>query len=138
MFVSPMTRSAISSPGTIWGKELAIPQFGREIKKFFLLGKDESSEAVAYCNHGAKGATPICVIEKRFELIKSLHINPDRWFQDEMPRLEQLAIKKLANFVGADSSDDLVFVSNVTEGINTVLKVTLYKMILLINHSICR
>ena len=123
MFLSSTLQSAISMPRTNWGHEQGIPQFGHEIRTFFLLGKDKSSEEVAFCNHGARGATPIHVIEKRVELIKSLHMNPDRWFQTEMPRMEESAIKKLANFIGANSSSDLVFVNSVTEGINTVLKV---------------
>ena len=110
-------------PRTICGFEQGIPQFGNDIRIFFLLGKDKSSETVAFCNHGARGATPIHVIEKRFELIKSLHMNPDRWFQAEMPKMEESAINKLANFIGAKSSSDLVFVNSVTEGINSVLKV---------------
>ena len=107
----------------LWSKESSIPQFGNEIRSHFALGQDQSNENVAYCNHGAKGATPIFVIEKRFELLRDLHINPDRWFQAEIPEKELMATKKLARFIGATSSRDLVFVSNVTEGINTVLKV---------------
>ena len=126
MFLSPILQSSLSMPRSIWGREEGIPRFGHEIRTFFLFGNDKSSETVAFCNHGARGATPIHVIEKRFELIKSLHMNPDRWFQAEMPRMEESAIKKLANFIGANSSSDLVFVNSVTEGINTVLKVKYY------------
>ena len=123
MFLSSILQSVISMPRIICGYEQGIPQFGHEIRTFFLLGKDKSSEEVAFCNHGARGATPIHVIEKRIELIKSLHMNPDRWFQAEMPKMEESAIKKLANFIGAKSTSDLLFVNSVTEGINSVLKV---------------
>ena len=123
MFLSSITISATKLSETFGDKNSDFPTFGKEIKKYFLFGKDEYSENVAFCNHGAKGATPIYVIQKRFELIRSLHLNPDRWFQDDMPRMELLATKKLADFIGASSPNDLVFVSNVTEGINTVLKV---------------
>ena len=123
MSPSSITTSGKKISETFNRKNSDIPKFGQEIKKYFLLGKDKYSENVAFCNHGAKGATPIHVIQKRFELMRSLHLNPDRWFKAEMPKLELLATKQLAEFIGASCPNDLVFVSNVTEGINTVLKV---------------
>ena len=61
--------------------------------------------------------------EKRFDLLKEIEINPDLWYRSEMLKRELLSTKKLAKFVGANSSNDLIYVDNVTEGINIILKV---------------
>ena len=54
---------------------------------------------------------------------KAIEINPDLWYRSEMLKRELLSTKKLAKFVGANSSNDLIYVDNVTEGINIILKV---------------
>ena len=55
--------------------------------------------------------------------MKEIEINPDLWYRSEMLKRELLSTKKLAKFVGAKSSNDLIYVDNVTEGINIILKV---------------
>lgn len=100
-----------------------IPAFGQEMRRQFLLGGDNFNKHVAFCNHGSYGATPNYVLEKRFDLLKEIEINPDLWYRSEMLKRELLSTKKLAKFVGANSSNDLIYVDNVTEGINIILKV---------------
>ena len=112
---------------SIWGAtslaEEKVPNFGTEMKKHFLLGKDEKNKDVAFCNHGSYGATPQYVLEKRFDLLREIEYNPDLWYRSEMLRRELMSTKRLSKFVGATSSSDLLYVDNVTEAMNIILKV---------------
>ena len=111
----------------IWGVKSGIdakvPEFGDEMKQHFLLGNDEKNKDVAFCNHGSYGATPKYVMEKRFDLLREAEINPDLWYRSEMLKRELLSTDRLAKFVGASSPTDIVYVDNVTEAMNIILKV---------------
>ena len=116
-------------PSRIWGERRGIkaevPEFGDDMKKHFLLGNDYKNKTVAFCNHGSYGATPQYVMGKRIELLWEIEVNPDLWYRSEMLKRELLSTEKLADFVGAASSRDLIYVDNVTEGTNIILKVRL-------------
>ena len=106
------------------GLDANIPEFGNDMKQHFLLGSDEKNQEVAFCNHGSYGATPKYVMEKRFELLREAEINPDLWYRSEMLKREILSTDRLAEFVGASSPTDIVYVDNVTEAMNIILKVS--------------
>ena len=108
------------------GKEENAPEFGKEMKAHFLLGNDSKHKNVAFCNHGSYGATPKYVMEKRFDLLREAESNPDLWYRGTMLKRELLSTERLADFVGATSPTDLVYVDNVTEAMNIILKVMLY------------
>ena len=116
-----------STNSVIWGlksgNEKNVPKFGEEMKKHFLLGNTKKSKNVAFCNHGSYGATPKYVMEKRMDLLLESESNPDLWYRSEMYKREILSTEKLARFVGADSATDLVYVDNVAEAVNIILKV---------------
>ena len=97
-----------------------IPTLGKQMKKHFLLDSD-----VVFVNHGACGTTPKYVTEKRFDIVREIESNPELWYRNKGPKQEISSLKKLANFVGANSHSDLVYVDNTTEGINIILKVCL-------------
>ena len=80
---------------------------------------------VAFCNHGSYGATPKYVMEKRFHLLREAETNPDLWYRSEVLKRVILSTEKLAEFVGATLHTDLVYVDNVTEAVNIILKVIL-------------
>ena len=101
----------------------SVPQFGAEMRKQFLLGNDEKSKNVAFVNHGSYGATPKHVMKKRIDLLHEIEANPDLWYRSEMLKREIASTEKLAKFVGASSSKDLIYVENVTEAMNIILKV---------------
>src|SRR5215470_18526205 len=99
--------------------------FGRSMLEHWLL--DPSS---VYLNHGTVGVTPRRVLQKQQALRDEMERHPSRFMLRElnghqpMPwrkvsRLRE-AIGVVASFVGA-RPDDLVFVPNVTTGLNAVL-----------------
>ena len=104
-------------------KSCSVPQFGAEMRRQFMLGNDEKNSNVAFCNHGSYGATPKYVMTKRIELLQEIEVNPDLWYRSEMLKRELASTENLAKFVGAASSKDLIYVENVTEAMNIILKV---------------
>ncbi len=92
---------------------------------------------VKYLNHGAFGATPKIVLEYQQELRQRLEREPLYFFTQEYEALLDQARNKLAQFIGAES-DNLVFVSNATSGVNTVLRSLIFEPgqeILITNHT---
>ncbi len=75
---------------------------------------------VTYLNHGAFGACPRPVLATQGELRALLEREPVRFFDRELePRLD-LARAAVAKLMHADPQD-LVFVTNATQGVSTVL-----------------
>jgi isopenicillin-N epimerase len=76
--------------------------------------------SVTYLNHGAYGACPRVVLEVQSELRARLEREPVRFYAGELEgRLDEVRAR-VGEFVGA-RGEDLVFVSNATSGVNTVL-----------------
>ena len=74
-----------------------------------------------FLNHGSYGATPRQVLERQQSLRLCLESEPVRFFNREIEPLMANARQRLAEFIGADPAG-LVFVTNATTGVNTVLK----------------
>ncbi len=74
-----------------------------------------------FLNHGSFGSCPLAVLERQNELRLRLESQPVQFYQRDFEPLLDEARAALGNFVGADG-DDLVFVPNATEGVNTVLR----------------
>jgi isopenicillin-N epimerase len=102
-----------------------MPTFGRAMLDHWLLDPE-----CTYLNHGTVGATPRRVVQKQQALRDEMERQPSRFMLRDlngeypMPwrsatRLHE-AIEPVAAFVGC-RPDDLVFVSNVTTGLNAVL-----------------
>ncbi|WP_437957166.1 aminotransferase class V-fold PLP-dependent enzyme [Sorangium sp. So ce119] len=77
--------------------------------------------AVTFLNHGSYGACPRAVLEAQQRYRDQVERQPVRFFLRELEPLLDAARGELASFVGADP-EDLVFVSNATAGVNTVLR----------------
>jgi isopenicillin-N epimerase len=103
-----------------------MPTFGRSMREHWLLDPE-----FAYLNHGTVGAPPRRVLQKQQALRDEMERQPSRFILRElsgeqpMPwrqtsRLRE-AIGHIAPFVGS-RPDDVVFVPNVTTGINAVLR----------------
>jgi isopenicillin-N epimerase len=75
---------------------------------------------VTYLNHGAFGACPKPVLQAQTELRARLEREPVYFFDRLLEPLLDEARAALANLVRA-APDDLVFVTNATQGVNTVL-----------------
>jgi isopenicillin-N epimerase len=76
---------------------------------------------VVFINHGAFGACPTTVLEAQQTFRQQLEREPLRFIMREFEPLLDRARNALAGFVGADPTD-LVFVSNATTGVNSVLR----------------
>ena len=103
-----------------------MPTFGRSMLEHWLL-----DPGVTYLNHGTVGAPPKRVLQKQQALRDEMERQPSRFVLRElngeqpMPwrgesRLRE-AIGHIAPFVGS-RPEDLVFVPNVTTGLNGVLR----------------
>jgi isopenicillin-N epimerase len=103
-----------------------MPTFGPSMLEHWLLDPDYT-----YLNHGTVGATPRRVLAKQQALRDEMERQPARFMLREldgqMPapwrsqsRLRE-AIEPVASFLGS-RTDDLVFVPNVTVGLNAVMQ----------------
>jgi isopenicillin-N epimerase len=72
-------------------------------------------------NHGSFGACPRAVLEAQQRLREAIERNPIAFFMRELEPLLDQSRQALADLVGADARD-LVFVRNVTEAVNSVLR----------------
>src|SRR5271157_3530730 len=77
--------------------------------------------AVTMLNHGSFGACPRALLQRQGELRCQLEAQPVQFFARQMPELLDASRQRLAQTVGADPQD-LVFVSNATAGVNSVLR----------------
>lgn len=77
--------------------------------------------AVSYLNHGSFGACPRRVLDHQDRLRRESEQNPMEWFLRRLPELQAATRRALGDFLGAPA-EDLAFVANATEGVNTVLR----------------
>jgi isopenicillin-N epimerase len=77
-------------------------------------------QSILFLNHGSFGATPKKVLEQQQHFQLQLERQPLRFFMRELPELHRETLQKLSSFLQCDSQD-LVYVKNATEGVNTVL-----------------
>lgn len=93
--------------------------------------------AVTFLNHGSFGSCPRAVLDFQQNIRERLERQPVRFLVRELEPLWDAARAALAQFVGAES-DDLIFVTNATTGVNTVLrslKFTAGDELLVTNHE---
>jgi isopenicillin-N epimerase len=103
-----------------------MPVFGHAMREHWLLDPEYT-----YLNHGTVGAPPRRVLERQQALRDELERQPARFMLRELagPQLApwraesriREAARSVAGFLGS-RSEDLVFVPNVTTGLNAVLR----------------
>ncbi len=84
------------------------------------------NEEMIYLSHGAFGACPRHVLAVQNEWRERLERQPMEFLVRELESHLDTARGALAQFVGADATD-VVFVSNATTGVNTVLRSLLFQ-----------
>lgn len=76
--------------------------------------------SIVYLNHGSFGATPKRVLEKQAAIQKLCEYEAIDFFVEKLQGLVDESKQYLAEFVGTDTNN-IVFVNNTTEGVNTIL-----------------
>ncbi|MDP1660456.1 MAG: aminotransferase class V-fold PLP-dependent enzyme [Phycisphaerales bacterium] len=76
---------------------------------------------LVFLNHGSFGNTPRIVLDEQDELRRRVEREPVRFFVEDLEGLLDAARVRVAAFVGCPA-DDMAFVSNATEGVNTVAR----------------
>lgn len=112
--------------------ELSLPITDNPYRQHWTLDPD-----VVFLNHGAFGACPTPVLARQLVLRSRLEQEPVRFMAREYELLLDAARQDLAAFVGVDP-EDLVFVSNATTGVNSVLRSLSFSVgdeLLTTNHS---
>src|SRR3984893_6138407 len=102
------------------------PDFGHAMREHWVLDPEYT-----YLNHGTVGAPPRRVLERQQTLRDELERQPARFMLRELAGLQlapwraesriREAARSVAGFLGA-RSEDLVFVSNATTGLNAVIR----------------
>lgn len=77
--------------------------------------------AITFLNHGSFGSCPRAVLDYQQGIRERLERQPVQFLVRELEPLWDSARHELAQFTGADA-DDLVFVTNATTGVNTILR----------------
>jgi isopenicillin-N epimerase len=103
-----------------------MPAFGHAMRDHWVLDPEYT-----YLNHGTVGAPPRRVLERQQALRDELERQPARFMLRELAGLQlapwraesriREAARSVAGFLGS-RSEDLVFVSNATTGLNAVLR----------------
>ena len=75
---------------------------------------------ILFLNHGSFGACPRPVLAEQTRLRELMEREPVKFFLRDLEAPWDAARKALATFVGA-APEDLVFVTNASEGVSTVL-----------------
>ena len=78
-------------------------------------------ENTVFLNHGSFGATPTEVLKKQGEYRQKIEKDPVKFFERDYIGYWKESILTLSKFINADP-EGLVFVTNATQGVNTVLK----------------
>jgi len=76
---------------------------------------------IVFLNHGSFGATPTAILDEQSRIRALMEQDPVHFFERDYPGLWDGARRTLSEFVNADV-DGMTFVSNATQGINTVLR----------------
>jgi isopenicillin-N epimerase len=76
---------------------------------------------IVFLNHGSYGACPLSILQYQQKIRAQLEMEPLRFFLREWEQLLQRARAAAAGLVNAQETE-IVFVTNATTGVNTILK----------------
>lgn len=105
-----------NGPASERNKLEAVPEFGNEIRKEFMLRPNS-----VFLNHGSYGSMPRCVHERQVRYLVEMESHPDTWFRYNMYGYMKATIGRVAEFMGI-RMEDTFMLQNVTKAANTVLK----------------
>ncbi|TCD65233.1 hypothetical protein EIP91_002941 [Steccherinum ochraceum] len=102
--------------GAAYDPSTPPPPFGYDLKKYWTF-----EEGFINLDHGAYGAQPLPVMAEAVKYQLIAEANPDKFHRVECFPLLTESRQLLANLIGA-KLNEVVFIPNVTHGINTVLR----------------
>lgn len=92
-------------------------------EQFPILSRKVHSKPLVYLDSGATAQKPLCVIEKQSQIYMQMNANVHRGVHtlSEQTTLEYEAAREcVRSFIGAESTDEIIFTSGATAAINTV------------------
>jgi len=93
---------------------MKLPEYSENISHWLL------DRNTVFLNHGSFGACPSQVLEYKNKLTQQIENQPVKFLIRELESKIQEALLRLSEIIHADAND-IVFVRNATEGVNTVL-----------------
>ncbi|KAL0581648.1 hypothetical protein V5O48_000349 [Marasmius crinis-equi] len=109
-----MTESSLAPPPIY--KSKSPPEFGHAMLEYFNFDKDYTN-----MNHGSYGSAPKPVLDAYQSLLAQSEGAPDIFHRLSYIPLLVKSRERVAKLVGVRDVDELVFVTNASHGINTVL-----------------
>ncbi|XP_046562746.1 hercynylcysteine sulfoxide lyase-like [Haliotis rubra] len=104
---------------TVWKPEMVMcdVEFGKTLQE----REFTFQQGTVPLNHGSYGAVARRMQEVQRCFLTEMNAQPDLWFRDSVNKHWDESVRAAARFFNCDSQD-IVFVTNATEGINAVLK----------------
>lgn len=93
-----------------------MTNFGKDFRKDFNFAPEYTP-----INHGSFGTYPAVVKPVLRDFQDQAEAHPDRWHRFEMKPILDRNLKRVADLIHCDSND-LAFVANASNGVNTVLR----------------
>jgi isopenicillin-N epimerase len=106
--MTPSSPLSPSAPGS-------LPSYSPFAEHFLI------DRGVVFLNHGSFGNTPQVVLDEQDSIRRRVEREPVRFFVEDLEPLMDAARSSVAAFVGCPA-DDMAFVGNATEGVNTVAR----------------
>ncbi|HYD01102.1 MAG TPA: aminotransferase class V-fold PLP-dependent enzyme [Phycisphaerales bacterium] len=106
----------MTSPAAAWADgSTLLPSYSPLVEHFLV------DRGMVFLNHGSFGNTPRAVLEEQDSIRRRVEREPVRFFVEDLEPLMDTARAGIAAFVGCPA-DDMAFVVNATEGVNTVVR----------------
>jgi selenocysteine lyase/cysteine desulfurase len=92
------------------------PKFGKHLLDLFFIDKNYIN-----VNHGSYGSPPRQVMSKHHQYQEECDSNPEKWLRYKVFEKYNETRKIVADYINADQ-DDIVFVENASDGVNSIFK----------------
>ena len=114
---SPASTPITSLPAYNFPSSLSTTDFGTAARSSLFSLRPNTT----FLNHGSYGAVPLLVQQYQQQLNQRVESHPDLWFRFHSYQLVRAAAERFAEFIGATSGEEVVFVTNATSAVNAVL-----------------
>ncbi len=77
---------------------------------------------IIFLKKGSYGAAPRTVFDAKSRYIEEMELNDDLWFRYTVEPALKSTRELIAQYINADTADDIVFIENASDGYNAVSK----------------